>query len=123
MLEAEEGVGVAGRRGAVVEAADGEAVEARLDVESAQGGAYGAEVEVAQLNARADRPRRLVLADQGHALGCDPRQVVVEGRGRLRRRGGGEAGAQVLLKGPVAGAAALPGTGGGGGPARPPGAG
>src|SRR3972149_11092265 len=107
MLEAEEAVGGGGGRGAVVEAADGEAVEARLDVEGAQGGADGAEVEVAQLNARAARPRRLVLADQGYALGCDPGQVVVEGRGRLRRREGGEAGAQVLLQGPVAGPAAL----------------
>src|SRR3989304_177726 len=107
MLEAEEAVGVAGRRGAVVEAADGEAVEARLDVESAQGGADGAEGEVAQLNARADRPRRLVLADQGYALGCDPGQVVVEGRGRLRRREGGGAGARGPPQGPGAGPAAL----------------
>ena len=64
MVEAEEAVGVAGRRGAVVEAGQGQAVEGVLHLEGGEGAADGGQVEVGHLDrARVVEAAGLVLGD------------------------------------------------------------
>ncbi len=91
----------------MVEAAEREAVEGRVDVEGAQRGAYGVEVEVAQLDVLAVRRDGLVFADQRDAHGAHVGEVVIEGGGGLGRCEGGQTGAEVVFEGPVARTAAL----------------
>jgi len=105
VVEAEQAVGVAGGRGAVVEAAEGQAVEIRVHVEGGEGGADPVQVQVAEVNALPFDSGGLVVGYQPNAHALDVVQVIVE---RCRRFGGGvggEVGLQVVLQRPVAGAA------------------
>ncbi len=106
VVEPEEAVGDAGRCFAVVEAAEGDAIEGERELEGGEGGADGVEVEVAEGDAGAIDAAGLVVADEGDAHGADTVGIVVEGAGGAGGGEGGQAGAEVVLECPRAGAAA-----------------
>lgn len=106
VFEAEEAIRDAGRRFAVVEAAEGDTVEGEGEFEGGQGGADGVEVEVAEGDAGAVEAPGFVIADEGDAELADSVEVVVEGASGAGGGEGREAGAEVVCEGPGAGPAA-----------------
>ena len=80
MVEAEEAVGVAGRRGAVVEAAEREAVEVAGHVEGGERLRIAARSRSRRTMWSPSADGHLVFADQRHAHALDGLEVVVEGR-------------------------------------------
>ncbi len=108
MVEAEQAVGVVGRRVAVVEAAEREAVEVDRDVEGGERGTDRRQVEVAQLHAVDGIERfAFVVGDDAHADRLDARQVVVERPGGFGGRVGNASPLEMVFECPVAGATAL----------------
>lgn len=81
VLEAEDAVGGAGRCFAVVEAADGDAIEGGGHFEGGEGGADGIEVEVAEDDGLGLEADGFVVADDGDAEFADSFEVVIEGAG------------------------------------------
>ncbi len=91
----------------MVEAGQGQAVEVAVYLEGGQGAADGRHIEVDHLDvAGVVEALGLVLGDDDDAHALHHVQVVVEGAGRVGGGVGGQAGLQVVVEGPVAGAAA-----------------